>query len=146
MNPELDGIDHINVYSKGRIELGRLLTNFSDVSFIHPQFGQFRSVEGFWYWLGSRNDALRTLHGWEAKKVGKESGAHDYIYLPEEEFKYQIKLAISLKLEQNPTLKQMLKESNLPLTHYYVYQNKIVQPKEFNWIHEFIEEIRSALK
>jgi hypothetical protein len=146
VTPETDGIDHINVYSKGRTLLGRLLTNFARIPFEHPRYGRFESVEGFWYWLGSRNDTLRTLYGWEAKKVGQESGAHDYIYLPEDQFQNEIKYAIALKISQNSALKEMLRKSTLPLAHYYVYQNRMVQKKQFDWIHEFIEECRTALK
>lgn len=46
--PKNDGIDHINVYSGGATELGRLLTNFAHTPF-ENEYGKFESVEGFWY-------------------------------------------------------------------------------------------------
>ena len=49
INPDNDGIDHINTYSKGKTELGKLLTNFAHTPFVHPKYGEFQSVEGFWY-------------------------------------------------------------------------------------------------
>jgi hypothetical protein len=48
--PEEDGVTHINIYSKGKTELGRWLTNFSYSPFNHPEYGKFLSMEGFWYW------------------------------------------------------------------------------------------------
>jgi hypothetical protein len=51
IKPSEDGVTHINVYSRGNTELGRLLSNFAHTPFSHPEFGEFASVEGFWYWL-----------------------------------------------------------------------------------------------
>jgi hypothetical protein len=45
-----DGINHINIYSKGKTELGRLLTNFARTP-IETPFGHFESGEGYWFWL-----------------------------------------------------------------------------------------------
>lgn len=36
--PEMDGIDHINVYSKGKTELGKLLSNFARTPFENANF------------------------------------------------------------------------------------------------------------
>jgi hypothetical protein len=35
-DPTTDGIDHINIYSKGYTKLGRLLSNFTKSEFTHP--------------------------------------------------------------------------------------------------------------
>lgn len=45
-----DGIDHINVYSKGKTALGRFLSNFAQVD-LETKNGNFSSVEAYWYWL-----------------------------------------------------------------------------------------------
>jgi len=61
-----DGLSHINIYSKGMTELGRLLSNFANTPVNTPQDGKFTSIEGYWYWLLGKNDnreVLRTLHG-----------------------------------------------------------------------------------
>ena len=50
LKPENDGIDHINVYSKGKTVLGRALSNFSYSRIRIPFLGTFLSVEAFWYW------------------------------------------------------------------------------------------------
>lgn len=92
INPENDGIDHINIYSKGKTDLGRFLSNFAHTPISSSQFGNFESIEGLWYWLGTRNEKLRNLHGFLAKKIGRES--KQVITLPEQEFQSIIKAAI----------------------------------------------------
>lgn len=52
-NPDEDGVTHINIYSKGKTELGRWLTNFSYSPFNHPEYGKFLSMEGFWCWVST---------------------------------------------------------------------------------------------
>ena len=71
MNSEgLDGEDHINIYSKGKTEIGRWLSNFSHTEII-TEDGKFSSIEGYWYWLTTKDERLRTLIGWAAKDLGK---------------------------------------------------------------------------
>lgn len=75
-DPAMDGVDHINVYSRGRTGLGRVLTNFAHTPFTVPEHGTFASVEGYWYWLqcpaGAARERLRPLHGHRAKQIGRE--------------------------------------------------------------------------
>jgi hypothetical protein len=142
-NPNTDGIDHINVYSKGSTKLGRDLSNFAAIGIVHPEYGKFASIEGFWYWLatGLRYDELRYLSGYKAKQLGKT--------LPKSHlanFKAIIKEGLKLKLEQHLDLFKALKESTLPLTHYYWYGDidnpKIVIPSDSQWILDYLTELR----
>lgn len=153
-NPDEDGITHINVYSKGRTPLGRTLSNFAHTPFDHPEYGHFSSVEGFWYWLstgGTRNE-LRGLYGFKSKEVGlmisdsiKKQGGFPIV----EDFEAKIKKAILCKVEQNQELRELLKLSTLPLTHYYVFGNngkyKVSYPANYAWIHEYISDLRDWL-
>ena len=72
--PDTDGIDHINIYSKGKTELGRLLTNFAHTPFTFPLHGAFSSVEAFWYYAktGFLHPQLKPLYGFRAKEEGKK--------------------------------------------------------------------------
>lgn len=144
-NPDLDGKTHINVYSKGRTKLGRMLSNFYHAEFTIPNDGTFQSIEGYWYWLSCKNDKLRTLHGYEAKRQGRILRAEDWLENPE--FKNKIRQAILNKITQNPDIAKALKASELMLTHYYVdQQNNPIVVNEADWMLEFIEEVRAALK
>lgn len=139
INPENDGIDHINVYSKGRTELGRWLSNFAWMEFEHPEDGIFQSIEGYWYWLSTKDDKLRRLYGFKAKQYGRSIGGKDW--LDDEEFKRKIKLALEAKIDHHPRLEQEFVYNKLPLKHYYVYGDKVVEPKEGKWIIEYLEEL-----
>lgn len=138
--PEKDGVNHINVYSKGKTELGRLLTNFADTPFKHPVHGWFRTVEGFWYWLktGKQYEDLRNMEGWEAKMLGRKWPAVEV-----ENFDNTIKTAIRAKLIHNPHILRLLLDNELPLAHYYVVRGSIKQAG-YEWINEYYMEVRDA--
>ncbi|ATN92890.1 hypothetical protein QGX11_gp127 [Pseudomonas phage PPSC2] len=138
--PERDGVDHVNVYSKGRTELGQLLTNFADTPFRHPEHGWFRTVEGFWYWLktGMQYEQLRNVSGWEAKMLGKKWPSVEL-----EHFDQKIKTALRAKLVQHPNILTMLIDNELPLAHYYVMQGRIKQAG-YEWINEYYMQVRDS--
>lgn len=151
---EDDGITHINVYSKAKTRLGQLLSNFAHTPFEHPEYGHFSSVEGFWYWLslGMDKGEFRGLYGFKAKQVGKlvrEEIQKNGTSVPVVNFEGKIKKAILCKIEQNPELREMLKDCKLPLTHYYHWgegdQVKITYPKDYAWVHEYIDLVRKWL-
>jgi hypothetical protein len=142
LNPENDGIDHINVYSKGKTALGRFLTNFAHTP-INCEDGHFESVEGYWYWLSVQDDDLRKVHGWEAKRLGRLLEAQDWV--DDEEFKRKILSAIEMKIRLSDEFYTTFKDSTLPFVHYYVYDHNIVKPKEGKWIMTFLESFRKAL-
>lgn len=137
--PENDGIDHINIYSKGKTKLGQLLSNFAETPFEYPPFGKFNSVEGFWYWYfsGMKHDELKVLSGFAAKQTGR-SYITDHHEITDTDKEIVLE-AIRCKLRQNKYILDMLVDNNLPLVHYYCYVDsnggyKIIDKPEFNWI------------
>jgi len=143
---DIDGIHHINIYSKGKTEIGRWLSNFSYCP-IQTQHGDFNSIEGYWYWLTTLHGKLRELHGFSAKKFGKEcKKVREY---SDEEFKSYICKALDAKLKINP--KWAAEQCNLPLKHYYEYgvesgAQKRIEKEEYNWITEHIQTRVNQLK
>lgn len=139
-NPEEDGITHINIYSKGATSLGRWLSNFTHSVFTHPTYGEFHSIEGFWYWLktGKQHDSLRTAHGWQAKQEGKKYPSTECA-----NFAQIIKTALRAKLIANPRMLGELIDNPLPLAHYYVYSGK-PSHAGYEWIVLYFDEIRKA--
>lgn len=135
-----DGVTHINVYSQGRTELGKFLSNFARCP-IETEDGPFNSIEGYWYWLSCRDESLRKLSGFAAKARGREVGAKDW--RSDDEFQRKITDAIIIKL-RTPQGQQILNDNrhllHLPLEHYYVYGDKINRPTQGRWIIERIEE------
>lgn len=146
-SPSRDGVDHINIYSKANTSLGRDLSNFADIGFKHPDYGQFRTVEGFWYYVstGFKYEQLRTMSGPEAKKFGKEIPK-----VPIDCFEGLIISAIQAKISQSPELYLNLKNSILPFTHYYYYGNidnpKVIFPKGAEFIVEYLTKFRSLIQ
>lgn len=120
IKPSEDGITHINAYSKSQTELGRLLSNFALTPFVHPKYGSFKSLEGFWYWAatGKVNDNLKNVYGYSAKTLGKT-----YSRVQNDNFEKDIIEATKCKIEQNSNLKCLLEKNTLPIVHYYNYGN-----------------------
>ena len=143
---ENDGIDHINVYSKGKTELGRLMSNFANTPFSLPEDGIFQSIEGYWYWLltdSDDKDELRYLHGFAAKSKGQK--LINSAIKKDEIFQDKIHKAILAKIEQNEKIKNLLESSMLPFDHYYVYGDKIVR-KNNDFFLKVLEKARLEIK
>ncbi|MCX5977303.1 MAG: hypothetical protein NTV33_10885 [Coprothermobacterota bacterium] len=137
-----DGIDHINVYSQGKTELGKMLSNFYRLP-VDIDGITFQSLEGYWYWLstGKVYGELLNLYGYRAKERGKQLPK---VLMSEGEFHCAILRAMLAKVEQHENLAKMLKESALPLTHYYVFNGKEVDAG-CSWVLSGWETIRKNL-
>lgn len=140
-----DGVDHINIHSMGKTELGRLLSHFAHTPFVHPYFGPFYSMEGFWYFArsGFNESRLRYLSGFRAKQVGKELGYKWY-----KDFKEDIIAANYQKIIQHDNIRELMIASELPFDHYYTFgPNSLhVTPQSTDWLVQGFEDIRFALK
>lgn len=149
LNPRDDGVTHINVYSRGRTQLGRLLSNFAETPFIHPRHGRFDSIEGLWYWLSvdptnPDRDSLRKLSGFAAKKVGRKLRGNDW---PDsDQFMRDVKLGLYSKLMFHREVRSQLLESKLPLVHYYVAWGKVFDVSDQDWTHKWFASYRSMFK
>ena len=121
-NPDNDGVTHINVYSRGRTVLEKLLSNFAEIPMDSPEFGRVHSVEGLWYYLitGEKHPELLKMSGWEAKKYGRNFPR--CFVSTKEDFREKICAAITLKVLTSKRIYDLMAESseNLPFTHYYV--------------------------
>lgn len=140
----LEGRTHINAYSKSGTELGRLLSNFAHTPFSVGDDGEFSSVEAYWYWLSApadKRDALRSLHGPEAKQRGRELRGADWPRFPG--FERKICQAIIEKTKANDRIQALLAESGeLPILHYYVSAGKPQMVDDGGWMWRMYEDIR----
>ena len=145
-NPDMDGINHINMYSNAKTAFGRLLSDFYREK-IDTADGQFMSVEAYWYYLGLPNttdrEKLRNTYGAFAKKLGRElrskAGLTEPIFDPE--FESKITAAIEQKLKRHKDLFDP-KYRDLPIVHYYIYGNKLFDvTDDFPWLLSFIRQI-----
>lgn len=147
-DPKLDGVTHINIYSKGRTYLGVFLSNFTECKIETPD-GVFNSVEGYWYWLGTNHpnrDQLRILHGYYAKKYGREMRlGHER---SDPEFLDKIKDAIRYKVMKECSIpeQKLMIANTLPYTHYYVMNENVVVPRDSQWLITHITNLAKELK
>lgn len=142
-DPAEDGITHINIYSRSLTKLGRLLSNW-DKCHIETSIGKFYCIEGLIFFLGSFDDRFRKTYGFEAKKLGEELDRG--IRLPEDVFKRLIVEAMNKKVWSNDELRSLLKNSTLPLTHYYTYGKKVINIPKWQWQVDEWEKIRKELQ
>lgn len=152
LDPLLEGITHINVYTKSKFSLGKGLSNLANIGFnIDEQ--HFQSLEGFWYWniTGKRFDSFKNMTGFEAKKKGLVLCEEGSVITNSDDpaFQEEIKRAIRAKIKQNPELLTDLIKSTLPLKHYYYHQGtknilafKITDKSKYQWQLDEMERIR----
>ncbi len=140
-----DDVKFINIYSKGRSELGRALSHFYHLPFEHPVFGKFNCMEGFWHYVGGnpRDERLRTAPGYIAKKIGKTL---EKKYDPE--FRKLIMEGNRAKIESSDALKKDFTESTLPFVHYYIAPTNgwVIKPKAQEWLCQGFEDLRNEYR
>lgn len=158
---ENDGVDHINIYSKGQTELGRMMSNFYECSIELEYIGCFRSIEGLYFWLKayfnfeempSEYEELRGLYGFKAKKLGTE--LTEGLEMSEgqlREFRNLIYTGLQKKVLSNLELMTALEKSRLPFDHYYVknIDGKAISTKPKNEMVQWVaiwEDIRVDLQ
>ncbi len=156
---QVDGVDHINIYSFGKTELGRMLAPETNGRFVHPIIGPFNCLTGFWAYVKSksRKNTYRTKDARSCLNiVNKFNDAQPNV----PNFKAIITSGIYYKVMSDETLKNMVKESTLPFEMYYVktreeinpvtgkkvtYEIK-VQQNYAAWMKASYEEVRRAIK
>lgn len=143
-DPREDGITHINIYSKAQTTLGRALSNWTPCT-INTSIGQFRSIEGLIFYLGSFDERLRDVFGFKAKQLGEQLDRG--IRLPEDIFRRIVTEGMYSKIEHlTPEFQKQFKFSKLPFTHYYTYGNKVIDVPKWEWQIKVWEKIREELQ
>lgn len=147
MNPNFDGATHVNIYSQGKTELGRLLSNFIRSPF-ECEDGRFLSIEGYWHWLNApvtpEREVLRTLYGYAALQRGRAI-RRGYKFPDFALFQQKMVRALQAKVEADPHLKALLRENPLPFMHYHLQNGRAVDAG-FGWLVEEWEKIRRELQ
>jgi hypothetical protein len=145
MSPSEDGITHINISTAAQTELGRKLAHYSVTPFVHPVYGPFRSMEGFWHYIKCEtpDDVLRTLCG-----NGARSYAKGKKMIWRENFSQIINEANYHRIVQNSDIREAMITSTLPFTYYYLYGPEQIQihGRISRWLCAGMEEIRCCLK
>jgi hypothetical protein len=150
-NPDDDGVTHVNVYSRGFTVLGKALSNWEPLpndQMIETPHGPFRTIEGYWAWLGfSEQDLtpsfdvhLRSLLGLAAKRLIDDTGPRRF---SEEQFRGFITEAMRSKLASfSPSLRMTFYHSRLPFVHYYRTRDGIPIKGSCQWVMQVWERMR----
>ena len=149
-NPNEDGITHLNAYSNAKTELGQFLSNFAYCP-INTLDGEFDSIEGYWGWLSisenNRNrESLRYLYGIDAKKYKESLLINGDPGRIDDRFAEKIAYAIHQKFKSKDAFDLLGRNRallELPLVHYYVTENGIVDVTEK--YPEFINSLRKEI-
>ncbi len=147
-DPNMDGVDHINIWNKGKTELGRFLNQTSRSDFVHPEYGPFHSVMGFWHWIKSydRDDNYRYLSGGRIKKYATENPGGETFFIKDYQ---EVLLAANYeKIMQKEEMKKLFVESTLPFDHYYLFgdSNVLVKPFGREWVCKMYEDLRIMIR
>lgn len=144
-DPKDDGKTHINIFSRGKTKLGRMLSNFYTAPFDHPEYGHFVSVECFWYFIstGSKYEKLRTMPSYKVKQIGRT--------LPRvhiDNFMDLVKDAIRLKILQHNSILVLFRRNNLPYEHYYLFgpHEILFRPLDAKNLIDIFESLRIEFK
>lgn len=147
-DPKNDGITHINIYIHGATDLGKSLTHFSHSPFIHPKYGTFQCMEGYWHWLRAvtRTDKLRYLTGGQAKEFSRDMKT-EFV----ENFQELILEGNYCKITQNPQIRDALIASSLPFDQYYKHDDGTadglpVRVRSYDWLAPQFAVIRGMLQ
>lgn len=139
LNSLHDGINCINIFSRGETELGRQLSNFAHLPF-EFEGEKFQSAEGWYYWFSrGQEPIMKFLHGSEAKKVGETLQREKEIDAE------LLKKVFYAKLNSYPDLKEKVKNSTLSFVHYYVMHGRKILP-ESHWNGELWNVVRKEIQ
>lgn len=146
----VDGVDYINIYSKGETELGRKTSHFSYGHFVHPELGEFDSMEAFWIFAKAADQEdpevqkLRKLVGYQAKLAARTIKTRHV-----ENFHELILSGNWHKFNQNQDLKDLMVNFHpeLPFQHFYIASNgkTTIRPLGYEWLIKGFEDIRKRL-
>jgi len=148
-DPGAEGVDHVNAYSKSKLPIGQLLSNYAHTPFLCSD-GGFSSMEGYWYWLGvredhPRRDELRHVHGFRAKQLGRY--LREGVRTPAHDFEGRVERGFVAKLRQHPEfIDPWWKYAHLPIVHYYLsIDGVITTPRSHGWLWDHMNTVRRQL-
>ena len=142
---KLDGVTHININSNGNTELGRMLSNYSTYTIVHPKYGKIHTIEGLWCFLRSNKRLKWCLECPNGSKLDR-SKIVDTWNGTQEQFRDEIKTAIELKIKTYKNIRTELINSDLPFTMYFINSRQKIRVPPVEWLVEYMEELRLKYK
>lgn len=142
---KLEGVTHININSNSNTELGKMLSNYSTYTIVHPKYGKIHTIEGLWCFLRSNKRLKWCLECPNGSKLNR-SKIVDTWNGTQEQFRDEIKSAIELKIKTYKGIRNELVNSNLPFTMYFINSRQKIRVPPVQWLVEYMEELRLKYK
>jgi hypothetical protein len=140
-----DGVDHLNIWSFAKTELGVLLSFSTNLRFNHEQLFNFSSIDCLWQYITiiEPSEKIRNVPSRILRSMVKELPKRSVV-----NFRAVIMDANWQKIQQYPDIKDAIIESTLPFDFYYFIRatETRVRYKNAFWVLKGFEEIRKALK
>ena len=130
---EEDGVKHIRIDNRAKLELGRMLDSQYLSLFNYPGLGPFNTTEGLWYYISMQNpkEELRIVSGNDCRRIVKQlNNKGEFKRINRKGFYEIIQYGTWLKITQNESILKLFLESDLPFIRYHL------RPK--NGVVEFI--------
>ncbi len=153
INDNDDGVKFINIYSKGKTNLGQQLTNLHEFEFRFDNI-TFNSVEQAWHFYKFAgqpeiaNKILAISNPFECLKFAKANKTDGSTETALSfGFKLLMEDVIRTRIECDENLTNMLRNSWLPFEHYYAYGTKVHDQRDkYEWLIQIFEKIRNELQ
>lgn len=112
--------------------VGKLLSNWESIGNVElaHNHGFFSTLEGYWFWLKSKDERFRKTPGWQSKKLAKELKIDGDL---DDQGKAYFKEATWAKLLSQCVLITQ-EHKDLPIVHYYNYSGKIIPAGPKWWV------------
>ena len=150
MEPDQDGVDHINVTNSGRTELGQKLEIFARTPFAVPGLGTFESIAALWCYLMAKpsdRERFRGIQGSVARLRLNEIETAPGAKRPKG-FMLIMADALWAKITSSPELIELVTANKLRYEMYHVYEAGGVptRMKMSYWYCMMLKEIQRTLK
>jgi hypothetical protein len=140
-----DGVDHINVWSDAKTDMGAVLNHSGPLPLNHSVFGYFDNMTAFWFYIQSeeRDDRIRGMNPAAAHRFGKLMKSQRVT-----NFRAIIADSNWQRIKSKPILMKLIEQSDLPFDAYRtnVKTGMRMRPPFFGWLLWSYEEIRTAIK
>lgn len=146
-----DGVDHINIWTRGATEIGQVLDMDFEMPWVHPRYGRFLSLSSFWYYVTSHDldRGLMMLPSHVLRKRGSTQN-HQATRKTVDNLRALMIDAAYHRIISVPEVAESLRETNLPLDNYVVVARSTPPQRHPRglafWFVPGMEYIRRALK
>lgn len=148
ITPYVDGRDHINLWDRGRTELGRALAIDTDTVIEVKGLGSFRSFYSLWIYLTSKNRtlAMRTAPAYRLRQVARDRHEQGNFDEGAMSVRYIMMTSLWNYIRQDADLEAALVSSDsAPLVSYVEHESTRSAHSQSKWWVDMVKLARATL-